>query len=528
MNILRSFSTILDRRSANNGYFLDLYLPRGESARRHYLYQQDKTTFLAALGLYTLVWFSLSLVNYAYIDDRGRTLWGTLGWEDNGRPLASLVMRLFTLDGRLFDTAPLPQLLAIGVMAASLVLLRRQLHAGFSWGWLVCAAPLFATPLYAENMAYSFDSLTMTLGGLLSVAASGFVWQLRRPDCVWQLGAAMALLVAMLCLYQPMITVFLALCCLHGALAGSVAAWGRLIRGSLRTLATLGVAFALYLAISAWVMPSEGYSAEHSRTFALQELPFGVLHNLVGVVNHLQEWLPSQAEHLLVFILLLAGVALLLHLRAQRREQPVALSAMIVAGFVLLLGVALYGPMLALSDPIWKPRTFVGLGAVVCALLLLGRRLATGRWLQWLVVGAACAFLLMTFASNAIFANLLARHGDNEALVFSRIAQEVNLQFREHQRDRLAIVGRWPFEPVVQRGREGSRLYRHLLPPSLYPGSFWNKPGLELYGMDPRIAPILDDEIPPLETPWTPVQETATYRLEANDRYLRLVLGGSE
>jgi hypothetical protein len=76
MNILRSFSTIIDRIEANNGYFSDVYMPQGARAQRQSVYQQDRATFLSALGLYALVWLSLSLVDYAYIDDRGRTLWG--------------------------------------------------------------------------------------------------------------------------------------------------------------------------------------------------------------------------------------------------------------------------------------------------------------------------------------------------------------------------------------------------------------------------------------------------------------------
>ncbi|MGO2132612.1 MAG: hypothetical protein ACTH3D_06905 [Halomonas sp.] len=48
---------------------------------------------------YLLLWSGIWLSGYRFLDDRGRSLWGNLGWEDNGRPLTTLVMHIFARGG---------------------------------------------------------------------------------------------------------------------------------------------------------------------------------------------------------------------------------------------------------------------------------------------------------------------------------------------------------------------------------------------------------------------------------------------
>ncbi|MGO2132613.1 MAG: glucosyltransferase domain-containing protein [Halomonas sp.] len=90
----------------------------------------------------------------------------------------------------MLDTTPLPQLLAIGLMAL----------------------PLFATSLFIGNMAFRFDALSMSLAVLSGVLAAGALWS---PRPYLGIGISAGWLLVTLMLYQPAVNVFVALCCLH-------------------------------------------------------------------------------------------------------------------------------------------------------------------------------------------------------------------------------------------------------------------------------------------------------------------------
>ena len=446
----------------------------------------DGWVFRRALLAYLLLWSGIWLSGYRFLDDRGRSLWGMLGWEDNGRPLTTLVMRLLTRDGQLLDVTPLPQLLAIGLMALTLVIVRRQLQAPARWSWLACALPLFATPLFIENMAFRFDAFSMSLAMLGAMLAAGALWS---PRAYLGIGIAAGWLLAVFMLYQPAVNIFLAMCCLQGALAARQSGPARLWHDLWRALSALVLGLLLYYPVMQHFLPEAGYSAHHAERFELAALPGGAWQNLLLAWQKALGWLHPGA---LVALGLLLGMVLVGALGGAtwRRRWPVLLC-------LVLSPIALFGLMLALVNPIWQPRAFVGLGGVVACWALLAWHLRPGelwRRLAGTVAGAYCATVLLQAWLFGSLAGELQRH---EEWLLRDIADRVNTQYLQNGRDRLVVEGNWVWPPVAERIRPLDPLMRTLLPRGLQEGDYWNEPALDLRGLFEEVVVTTPQASPP-------------------------------
>lgn len=474
----------------------------------------DAWVLQRALLAYLLLWSGIWLSGYRFLDDRGRSVWGALGWENNGRPLTTLVMRLFTRDGQLLDTTPLPQLLAIVLMALTLVVLRRQLQAPPRWSWLACALVLFATPLFIENMAFRFDAFSMSLAMLGAVLAAGAL-RSSRPYLGIGLGAGWLAVVLML--YQPAVNVFVALCCLHGGLAARQAGPARLWHDLWRALAALALGLLLYYPVMQHFLPEVGYSAHHAERFGLAALPAGAWHNLLMAWQKALGWLYPAA---LLALGLLLGMALVGALRGatwQRRWPVLACLA--------LSPLALFGLMLALVNPIWQPRAFVGLGGVVACWTLLAWHLGQGAVWQRLVGGVASIYLATVLLQAWLFGGLTGELHRHEEWLLRDIADRVNAEYRQHGRDQLVIEGNWAWPPVAGRSRQHDPLMRTLLPRGLQEGDYWNEPALDLRGLFEEVVVTTPQATPP-GARQTLLYESRYYRLWWDGERLVLSLQG--
>src|SRR5262249_46718944 len=140
-----------------------------------------------------------------YNDDLKRALIGRTGWDSNGRPLTTLLMKLLQFyDHALIDISPFTQIGAVAILAWAGVLIARRYAIRSPLVAALVAFPLGAQPFFLENLSYKFDSLSMSLALFLALLP---VVALREDRRGWWLGVAA--LFASLCLYQPAFTAFL-------------------------------------------------------------------------------------------------------------------------------------------------------------------------------------------------------------------------------------------------------------------------------------------------------------------------------
>ncbi|EKK5435988.1 glucosyltransferase domain-containing protein, partial [Enterobacter hormaechei] len=158
---------------------------------------KNKSLFLSIVsGLIVLL--PILIANRLYVDDIGRATHGYLSWDDNGRPLASLIMKLVTTNSSMIDVSPLPQLLGVILFCAAIHLLSSRIGIDNKFDRVLIAAATVSTPIILENLSYKFDALTMMLSAICFMIAPVLSFKIKPYDYFVKI----ALVVSGLSMYQ--------------------------------------------------------------------------------------------------------------------------------------------------------------------------------------------------------------------------------------------------------------------------------------------------------------------------------------
>ena len=176
--------------------------------------------YLVVFLIYLVGASALLLAGVHYADDIARTNYGYAGWNGFSRYLSTLLAYGLHADGYLANIAPLPQLLAVAILALASVMMigvvvGKEIFKGpvKKWIWSVIAVvPLGLSPYMLECLAYQYDSVYMAIAVLFAV------WPLMfRSGSRWVYGFAIAVGVLAICMtYQaaigilPMLVVMVA------------------------------------------------------------------------------------------------------------------------------------------------------------------------------------------------------------------------------------------------------------------------------------------------------------------------------
>lgn len=164
--------------------------------------------FLTAVLVYV---FPLILADYFYVEDSDRAIDGYASWLSEGRILIDGFYHALSMSNGAPDMFPLGLLVACGVMAWALRAL--AVHY-FSWVNLFSSSvvlPMFFSPLFLSDLAYKYDGPVITVG----VALVMFAITLRCKRKALEWGGGTLLLWCALCMYQPLLNVYVGLCCIE-------------------------------------------------------------------------------------------------------------------------------------------------------------------------------------------------------------------------------------------------------------------------------------------------------------------------
>lgn len=176
----------------------------------YFYYRQYSITksFYFSLFICSLFVFPILYANIYYYDDISRAKDTFLGWEAVGRPLASVTLALFNLNqGGLLDVSPLPLLLSLVILAASIIIIAKGVFGEYTFKSLVTSSVCIISPLLLQNLAYRFDSLPMVLSIFFAILA----WRLLSVNQTFSPALSLLLLFASLNLYQTCAPVFMIL-----------------------------------------------------------------------------------------------------------------------------------------------------------------------------------------------------------------------------------------------------------------------------------------------------------------------------
>lgn len=414
--------------------------------------REDRSVFAILLALYFLILYPLLRANRYYHDDLKRALVGRTGWDSNGRPLTTLLMKLLQCyDSALVDISPLTQFGAIAMLAWVGVLMARRYAIRSPWMAALVAFPLGAQPFYLESLSYKFDSLSMSAAIFLALLP---VVGLRDNRRGWWLGVLA--LFASLGFYQPAINTFLIFVMLDIVLAQLHEKTPRqllmqfLSRALQGGLAMLVYQLVIGIHIHGWV------AKQSEKIHGWHDLPV-IKANVMGFYTFIGDNLnPQWWRYFAPVLILLALFPIAIGIRYAiklRRTQPVWVSVVLFATSLLLPLAALAciaGPMLLLLKPEMQPRVMMGVGALLAAALIV-MQAALRRWQRsdrWTLSAAGMLALGMCVIASA-YGNAMGEQKQYEDRTAAGLAEDLAELRVDHVIHSFLLDGSIGYSPIT-------------------------------------------------------------------------------
>ena len=447
--------------------------------------------------------FPLLLDGRYYLDDLPHAISGLTLWEQDGRPLASIVSSLVSFQlpsftsPALIDISPLPQILGLVALSYSAARLARSLFNQPPDIWAVLVVfPIIASPFMLQNLSYKFDALTMSLAIMLAILAA-----LPRDFSIRSITQTTGLLIAALCLYQAALNVFMAttalLCLAQPGTAKNLVS---------KNLLSLAIAILIYtLLIKLLGGISDEYATAHSRLIPLNadglqtilfNFGFGNFFVMEAVAD--APWLYGAGSIALVLFII----------KATREGQGLPATALSILA-VLVLVASIMGLLLVLAQPVVRPRTLIALSILLVAMGFAFNELVKEKSALWkapLIIATAWYFVLAYGYADA--ARDQTRFEDYLA---SRIITDL-YQAGFKPNDKLAFDGTEPRSPIAENSARLKTVAR-ILQLDMNSNSEWGFRLLESLGL--KSTAITDATEPSLKALCTdpPIATASAYQL---------------
>lgn len=315
--------------------------------------------FCLLLLIYVVGSAALLRANFYYQDDVSRAVYGYKLWDYFGRFLSTALATFIHSGDFLTDIAPLPQLLALGIMAFSGIILLSVLcdRTRFSLWELIAVVPLALNPYFLECLSFRFDAVYMAVSVLAGIAPLLY----RKRGGLQYVLAAMLGTLAICTSYQSATGIFPVLVILL-----AVDLWNR--GGSFRDSVRLSLSSAA----------GYGLGLVYFKLVLMRPADAGYVSNAMPSLNRL---LPTMVENLkryyhyvltdmkswwLVLILLIGVLFLGAMVRgSQQKKWLCALVSALALGAMAMLCFGIYP---ALAAPLFAPRAMYGFGVLIAAL----------------------------------------------------------------------------------------------------------------------------------------------------------------
>lgn len=458
-----------------------------------------------------------------YLDDMPHAMNGLTLWEQDGRPLASIVSSLASFQipsftrAALLDIGPVPQILGLAALAYAAARFARALFDATPTTWACLVVfPLIASPFMLQNLSYKYDALTMGLAVMLAILAS------LPANAGWQrlLVGAVQLLAA-LCLYQAAVNMFVA----ATALLCIAITWNRaegfktLILGNIAKLVMALAAYFIIIKLSGGL--GSDYAASHSTLVALDGSALSAILFNFQFGNFFVSEFISDAPLLALAAaaaILIFSVRLILDGAAY---APTTRTVITLLGLIVLAG-SVMGILLALAQPVVRPRTLMALSMLLIYAGFAFHEMLKGHQLilrTGLILATAWYFTLAYGLANAAhdqtrFDNYLA----------ASIAGDLQHQgFKPN--DRLAFDGTQPRSAAAENASR-SKLIARILQMNMNGNSEWGFRLLESFGLKSTPAIDADDAFLKSSCVEPPVAEAHLYQVFKKDQIFTVSFPG--
>lgn len=468
--------------------------------------------------IYLVGALSIILAGVHYADDVARTNYGYAGWNGFSRYLSTVLAYIIHADGYLYNIAPLPQILALLILAAASVLLicvvvGKEVFKKPRWGWyLVAAVPLGLSPYMLECLAYQYDAPYMAVSVLFAILPVVF-----RKSKKWVYGLMILVSVLVICMtYQaaigilPMVVIFVAM-----------REWSESkkfdVKNGWKFVGFSAVMFIVSLLLFQKVLmkPRDAYVSN-----SLPELS----RLVPEFFEHLRQYFNLGLTDFKVWWLVLIGIicvgfVILFVVKSRRGKLKAGLVA--VAGMVaiLVLSFAFYA---VLDKPLFATRAMYPLGAAVAIFAIY---VMSGEKRAWMLKAPVVVISWCFVVFALTFGNALKEQDNYRNMVVDMVISDLNelSVMVDGEIKQVQVSGSIGFSPVILHMPRDYNILPRLLMPSFSEYVPWvanrvlQQSGLPLIydeGVD-----LTDKDLPVLK-------ETVLYNIYGDEKFILVEFKG--
>lgn len=422
-----------------------------------------RKSFFILVVLYLIALSALFRANYNYIDDSGRALDGYRGWDNWSRYISNILSVFVHADSKLTDISPLPQLLAVFIMAFSGLILiylfsrRKQI----SFIQLLAVLPLGLNPWFLECFSYKFDSPYMALSILFSIIP--FLWWKNKKQFI--IASLIGILV-MDMTYQASSGIYIML-----TFALVFQEWvkgtplGTVMKKVLLAVINYGAAMLIFRIF--FMKKSTDYVSTQMASFV--QMPQVVIQNLTHYLIIVQSDL-SRTELVLIAFILVAFCGLTI-IHSERNKIKTICAAILL---VLLETVFSYGGYLALQNPLFAPRAMYGFGIFLTIIMVMGVTYNHNN--IWIKAGVILlVWCMVTFTLT--YGNALAEQKRYTDFRIQMVLEDYNhLTQGNRQKERwIQLDGNIGKTESIHRMEQRNPALKRLIPSTFGQEWYWNK-----------------------------------------------------
>lgn len=461
--------------------------------------------FLILTLIYLVGISAILRANFYYVDDLKRALNGRAGWSTFSRYLSDFFSQFVHADTYLTDVSPLPQLLAVGILAVSALILLYSFTASttFTLWQYAAVVPLALSPYYLECLSYKYDAPYMALSVLASVAP--ILFRRKKPP-VFLIASAAGILTVCIS-YQASCGIFPML-----VIALSLREWSKGENGK-TVLCRMGVAAGGYLLglllFKLFLMkPAETYV---SNSLDLSQLVPHWLRYYSYVLSDFKVW------WLVLIALLIPAFAAAVVKGSVRKKGLTLLVSLCAVAALFLLAFGIYP---ALKKPLYAPRAMYGFGVLIAVLAVEVSSEKGIRWGKLSALVLAWVFFVFAFTyGNALYVQ--AEYTDYRITLVAQDLNEVTAKLSKDKKE-IRISGSIGHAQPVKNMSGDCRILSRLVPITFCEKWKWGYYGLEHYYGLKNITYHEHGKFPQRKLPL--LKRTSLHTIRGDDDYILIEL----
>ena len=415
--------------------------------------------FLVLLAIYLVGISAIILAGVHYADDIARTNYGYAGWNGFSRYVDTVLAHILHADGYLTNIAPLPQIIAMVILALASVLMICVISGKevfklkwTKWIWQVVAViPLALSPYMLECLSYQYDAPYMAISVFCAVVPLMF-----REQKKWMYISAIVVGILTICMtYQAAVGIFLML-----VVMVAIKEWSEKKNNKeiLRFVLISAGVFLLTLLVFQKILmkPRDAYASNSLP--AIGEL-------IPKFFEHLGQYFAlvlSDFKILWLVAIGLIGVSFVILFTARSKRNKIVSLVWAIAGMcmVIVLAFAFYA---VLDKPLYATRAMYPLGA---SLAILGTYIASGEK-KAEVLKAPVAILVWCFFVFAFtYGNALKEQDNYREMVSNMVISDLNKIVADGAPKNIHVTGSIGFSPVILHMPQDYKILDRLLMPT--------------------------------------------------------------